>query len=201
MIVSPQKSVFMSKVFANLLFQTLVVYSTARVVIQNQNLEEGVVRSRLFISIAALLIVLALGFMRRLPVAAKFALFTVLSILLGMLFSSFKSIDKRSLQEALAGTIALFFGMLMLGFISAQFKVDLVPLYILLFIAYIVALVMSLFTHIGSKIFVPLFALFIMVETNLMLRKNFDGDFVNGSLSYFTDTINIFSQLAVSNTD
>jgi len=43
--------------------------------------------------------------------------------------------------------------------------------------------------------------LFIMVETNLMLRKDYDGDFVDGSLAYFTDTINIFSQLAVSNTD
>ena len=194
MIVSSQKSAFMSKVFANLLFQTFIVYSTARAVIQKQDLEDKVVKSQLFISIAALMIILALSFLR-LPIVAKFALFTMFSMLIGMLFSSFKNVEKSALQEALAGTIALFFGMLMAGVISSQFKVDLLPLYFLLFIIYIVALFMSIFKSNMSKVFVPLFALFIMVETNLMLRKNYTGDFVNGSLTYFTDIINLFSNL------
>ena len=194
MIVSPGKMSFMSKVFANLIFQSYLAYMTAKSVIESQDMSLQVMQNSLMIWVSALLLILALSFMR-LPTSIRFVIFSMFSILVGALLSSVKQFDKEAVKEALAGTIAIFTTMFIAGVISSQFNIDLVPLALGLFFALLGTLIYSFFKKDASKIFLVIFALYVLVDTNLMLRRNYGGNFVNGSLNYFTDIINIFSNL------
>ena len=194
MIVSQGKMSFMSKVFANLIFQSYLAYITAKSVIENQEMSLQVMQNSLFIWITSLLLILSLV-LAKLPTYIRFLIFSMFSILVGALLSSIKQFDKESIKEALAGTIAIFVTMFFAGIISSQFNIDLVPLALVLFIALLGTLIYSFFKKDASKIFLVIFSLYILVDTNLMLRKDYRGNFVNGSLNYFIDIINIFSDL------
>ena len=40
-----------------------------------------------------------------------------------------------------------------------------------------------------------LFSVYIVYDTNSILQRNYDGDFITASLNYYLDLINIFSAL------
>lgn len=187
----------MSKVFANLIFQSFLAYSTARMVIDNKEISRKV-NILLFLTYIGLILLYAF---RRFQTSTKFIIFSILSVLTGALMSSLRTFDDEALKEALAATVGIFVVMFIAGVISTQFNIDMIPVALGLFALYLITLVVSVFKKGSSKVFVPIFALFILVETNLMLRKNYNGDFVNGSLSYFTDIVNLFSQLLRMNED
>ena len=200
MIVPQGKMTFMSKVFANLFFQAFLAYSTAKAVIESKEMTEQTMRNSLTIFISMLALIIALTFFR-FSTGVKFILFSLLSILVGALMSSVKNLDKEALKEALAGTIGIFVVMFLAGVASTQFNIDMVPIALGLFFVYLATLFVSFFKRGTSKIFVAIFSAFILVETNLMLRKNYPGDFVNGSLDYFIDIINLFTRLLSSNSE
>ena len=200
MIVPAGKINFMSQVFANLIFQSFLAYSSARAVIENQEMSRQVMENSLLLFLSMVVLLLVLSFMR-LQTSMKFIVFSILSVVVGALMSSLRTFDDEALKEALASTIGIFVVMFMAGVISTQFKIDMVPVALGLFALYLITLFVSFFKKGSSRVFVPIFALFILVETNLMLRKNYQGDFVNGSLSYFSDIINLFSNLLEWNED
>jgi FtsH-binding integral membrane protein len=194
------KADFMSKVFANLIFQSFLAYSTARMVIDNKEISRKVMENYILLFLTYIGLILLYAF-RRFQTSTKFIIFSILSVLTGALMSSLRTFDDEALKEALAATVGIFVVMFIAGVISTQFNIDMIPVALGLFALYLITLVVSVFKKGSSKVFVPIFALFILVETNLMLRKNYNGDFVNGSLSYFTDIVNLFSQLLRMNED
>jgi len=187
----------MSKVLGNLILQTFLAYNSAKYVMDNQEVEDSVLRNQLFIAISSLAILLVLIF-ARLGTPIKFVLFTIFSTLIGALLSSVKTMDREKVKEALAATVGIFVVMFVAGLLSTRLKIDFVPIALALFVIYLVTLFATLLRYNTSKIFVPIFALFVLVETNIMMRKNYQGDFVNGSLSYFTDIVNLFTNLLQS---
>lgn len=191
------KELFMSKVLGNLILQSFLAYNSAKYVMDNQEVEDSVLRNQLFIAISSLAILLVLIF-ARLGTPIKFVLFTIFSTLIGALLSSVKTMDREKVKEALAATVGIFVVMLVAGLLSTRLNIDFVPIALALFVIYLVTLFASLLRYNTSKIFVPIFALFVLIETNLMMRKNYQGDFVNGSLSYFTDIVNLFINLLQS---
>jgi len=191
------KELFMSKVLGNLILQTFLAYNSAKYVMDNQEVEDSVLRNQLFIAISSLAILLVLIF-ARLGTPIKFVLFTIFSTLIGALLSSVKTMDREKVKEALAATVGIFVVMFVAGLLSTRLKIDFVPIALALFVIYLVTLFATLLRYNTSKIFVPIFALFVLVETNIMMRKNYQGDFVNGSLSYFTDIVNLFTNLLQS---
>jgi len=187
----------MSKVLGNLILQSFLAYNSAKYVMDNQEVEDSVLRNQLFIAISSLAILLVLIF-ARLGTPIKFVLFTIFSTLIGALLSSVKTMDREKVKEALAATVGIFVVMFVAGLLSTRLKIDFVPIALALFVIYLVTLFATLLRYNTSKIFVPIFALFVLVETNIMMRKNYQGDFVNGSLSYFTDIVNLFTNLLQS---
>lgn len=200
MIVPSTKINFMSQVFANLIFQSFLAYSSAKMVIENQQMSRQVMENSLLLYVSFIALILVLSFMR-LGTPFKFIIFSVISVLVGALMSSLRTFDDEALKEALAATIGIFVVMFMAGVVSTQFNIDMVPVALGLFALYLLTLFVSFFKRGSSRVFVPIFALFILVETNLMLRKNYQGDFVNGSLTYFSDIINLFTNLLDWNED
>ena len=182
------KAPFMSAVFANLIFQGLVTYQSAKTVIDSPSYSDYMARNTLFNLLLLLGLFLVLVF-AKLSLPFKFGLFTMISILMGAYLS-----PQAKIKEALLEVVTIFIGMFILGLLSVQFGFDLRPLGILLFFGLLALILARLFSP-GEKKYAKigslLFALFVVFDTNNILKKNYGGDFIDASLDYFLDILNL----------
>jgi len=182
------KAPFMSAVFANLIFQGLVTYQSAKTVIDSPSYSDYMARNTLFNLLLLLGLFLVLIF-AKLSLPFKFGLFTMISILMGAYLS-----PQANIKEALLEVVTIFIGMFILGLLSVQFGFDLRPLGILLFFGLLALILARLFSP-GEKKYAKigslLFALFVVFDTNNILKKNYGGDFIDASLDYFLDILNL----------
>lgn len=181
----------MSKVFANLIFQSAVAVLTANAIAQNPTFNEHVARHMIMyavLTVAAILTMVFTDFSLR----TKFIVFTAMSALVAMTMSAVRTMDKEQLRETLLGVFSIFTLMFTLGVVSFQMNIDLLPLGALLFFVLIGTLIYRVITRqTMSKILLPVFALYVLVDTNFILQRNYGGDFVNASFDYFTDIFNL----------
>jgi len=182
------KAPLMSAVFANLIFQGLVTYQSAKTVIDSPSYSDYMARNTLFNLLLLLGLFLVLVF-AKLSLPFKFGLFTMISILMGAYLS-----PQANIKEALLEVVTIFIGMFILGLLSVQFGFDLRPLGILLFFGLLALILARLFSP-GEKKYAKigslLFALFVVFDTNNILKKNYGGDFIDASLDYFLDILNL----------
>ena len=182
------KAPFMSAVFANLIFQGLVTYQSAKTVIDSPSYSDYMARNTLFNLLLLLGLFLVLVF-AKLSLPFKFGLFTMISILMGAYLS-----PQANIKEALLEVVTIFIGMFILGLLSVQFGFDLRPLGILLFFGLLALILARLFSP-GEKKYAKigslLFALFVVFDTNNILKKNYGVDFIDASLDYFLDILNL----------
>jgi hypothetical protein len=161
---------FLGQVFLNLILQTGIALSVAK----NPVVEESVRRNVLLYFIASLGVILALAFAKAPP-------------------SGLMSQNKPS-TEALQEALNVFIAMLVVGFISAVLGLDLRSMYIFLFVALLALVLTRAFSGMKmSQVGAFLFGLFIIVDTNAILQKNYSGDVVQATLDYFLDFINLLS--------
>jgi len=183
------KKTFMSAVFANLIFQGLVAYQSAKTVIENPQYSDFMARNALLNLLLLFGLFLTLVFVKMsLPV--KFMIFTLISALIGAYIS-----PQADAKESLLEVVGIFIALFVLGLLSVQFGLDLRPMGIFLFLALLALLVSRLFSP-GKKKYAKIgsliFALFVVYDTNNILQKNYGGDFINASMDYFLDILNLF---------
>lgn len=181
---------FMSSVFGHLIFQMFVMFRALEATINNTSLNEFATNNNLFLTLGNLGLFMALIFVR-MGLPYKVALFTLVSFTTGMLMHKI-----TDMKEALLETIAIFVAMLFAGIATVKLGYDLSTLGIVLIfslIALIFARLLSPAKKKYTKIATLIFALFIVYDTNKILQRNYSGDFVNASLDYFTDIINLLS--------
>ena len=156
--------------------------------------------------IGAFVLILILAFIT-MPPWLKFILFSLFSGALGVILGYRKSgLDPNIIKSALVGTGSIFVAMFAFGvaLIASGIKLSLtfgLGLLFALFFLIIVSIVQFFIAEssflkkllvIGSLI---LFSLYIMFDTNSILQRNYNGDFITASLDYYLDIINIFSGL------
>lgn len=187
----------MSKVFANLILQGSIAYTAA---LQRS---PHVARNILVYTLMFVMAVLAMIF-ASLSIQVRFFLFTIISMLFGAILGAARDLDKRVIQETLGDILGVFVAMFVLGAISVQFNVNIFPLALLLLMGLIGLMVSRAVVSkekrsAFSKAFVVVFAVYILVDTNLILQRNYSGNFVNASFDYFTDISQMFSGLVPTN--
>src|SRR6056300_1560572 len=161
---------FLSKVFANLIFQSLVAYGFAKATIEDPKMSKAVAENALTYMVAWFVALLMFAFTKN--IITRFMLFTALS------------------------AVAVFITMFVLGVITYTLGYDLRMLGSILFTCLIGLILVRLFTGKKySELIVPLFALFVIYDTNNILRRNYEGNFVGASFDYFADILNLFSGL------
>jgi FtsH-binding integral membrane protein len=109
------------------------------------------------------------------------------------------------IKAALIGTITIFTMMLIFGVVLSAFGFNITWLSTILFILLLVLILVRVVTmfmktssnlHKGIAICaLLLFSMFIVYDTNNILQRDYDGDFVTASLDYLLDTLNIFVNL------
>ena len=182
---------FLSKVFANLIFQSIVAYGFAKAIIEDKRMSEAFAKNILTYLIAWFVAILMFAFTKN--IITRFMLFTGISALSGM-FMGLRG--ERDAKDALIDAVTIFIGMFTLGLATHALGYDLKVLGSVLFFALIGLILARLFTgERYSRIIVALFALFVLYDTNIILSRNYEGNFVGASFDYFTDLINLFSGL------
>ena len=189
-----KKIPFMAGVFGHLIFQTFVAYRAAEATSRNAYMKDIARSNALLIGVIGLMILLLLTLLR-LPVPVKVLLFTMLAYIAGMTLH-----NVPNLEEALLETVGIFIAMLVAGIFTVKmgYRLDLLG-QILFFslLTILIARIINTYVRrrsgslVPSKIISILFALFVVYDTNKILQRNYGGNFVNASLDYFLDIINL----------
>ena len=189
-----KKIPFMAGVFGHLIFQTFVAYRAAEATSRNAYMKDIARSNALLIGVIGLVILLLLTLLR-LPIPVKVLLFTMLAYIAGMTLH-----NVPNLQEALLETVGIFIAMLVAGIFTVKMRYRLDLLGQILFFSLLTILIARIINTyvrrrsgslVPSKIISILFALFVVYDTNKILQRNYGGNFVNASLDYFLDIINL----------
>jgi FtsH-binding integral membrane protein len=184
-----KKAPFMGMVFANLIFQSLVAYTTA-VKIDKKHVADNILKY--IIASVLLILVLAVMSAYKVNIPAKFIVFTMYSIVSGALLST-----RKSGLQAIREVGAIFGAMFVLGIVSIQLKIDVRPYFPILALI-LLGVLLSRFIGVEKKnnstIVSVLLAIFVVFDTNNIIQKDYDGDFIQASLDYFLDIINLLNE-------
>jgi FtsH-binding integral membrane protein len=178
-----KKGPFMGMVFTNLIFQCFVAYTAAT------RIDKAHVDKNLWMYLLAFIGSFMSLILVNMSVPVKVLVFTVFSAITGALLSR----NERS-PEVIKEVGMIFGAMLVLGLVSVQLNIDLRPYTPALIAALVVLLAARLFGASRgdlSEAGTVLFAMFVVFNTNTILQKDYDGDFVQASLDYFLDLTNL----------
>jgi len=209
-----EKRDLLVKTFANLIFQLGITYYVMEKtdVSKDDKKKENYKYTMILIFVYMFAFILILGFIP-MPSWLKFILFCGFSYGSGYILSNLKSfVSEEVINNALLGTISIFGIMFALGLfmllsgIKLGIKTAIFLFFCLLFL--FIAKLLNNFTEKSSAISknltiigIILFAVYIIYDTNTILQKNYDGDFITASLDYYLDTIYIFTKLVNFNND
>tara|TARA_B110000305_G_scaffold226429_1_gene274045 strand:+ start:92 stop:676 length:585 start_codon:yes stop_codon:yes gene_type:complete len=179
---------FVYSALGNLIFQMFVMYRSVEATINNVWLNDIVNRNKILIMVSNVALLLSLIFVK-MGIPIKLIVFTLMSISTGMLIHKISD-----MKEALLEAVAIFVAMLFAGVVTVKMGYNLNTLGLVLFFA-LIALIFARILSPGkkkyTKIGMLIFALFVVYDTNQILQRNYAGNFVNASLDYFTDILNL----------
>lgn len=189
--------------FANLIAQLAITYY----VMMKTNSDISV-----FPIIIAQFVIIYVLIMIPMPPFVKFLIFCLFSYLFGLIFSSLKKkynpqMIELAIQSALsvfavflALGMALFVGGIRLGLgFGMVLFVALLGLIITRLI--IMATGLTQYNKMISIVGIILFALYVLYDTNIIIQRNYYGDFITASLDYYLDIINLFTNFLGYNSD
>ncbi len=179
---------FVYSALGNLIFQMFVMYRSVEATINNVWLNDIVNTNKILIMVSNVALLLSLIFVK-MGIPIKLIVFTLMSISTGMLIHKISD-----MKEALLEAVAIFVAMLFAGVVTVKMGYNLNTLGLVLFFA-LIALIFARILSPGkkkyTKIGMLIFALFVVYDTNQILQRNYAGNFVNASLDYFTDILNL----------
>ena len=202
-----EKKGFFALILANLLLQLYITYYVSENLKVDEEKNAKKFDSKFIAAcIASLVIILVLAFIT-MPAWLKFILFSLFSASFGVILAFRKSgLDPNVIKSAFVGTASIFVTMFIFGLALIMSNIQLGPTtgLVLLFalLALIIISIVQYFIAQSSllkKLIIIasllLFSLFVVYDTNSILQRNYDGDFISASLNYYLDLINIFSAL------
>jgi FtsH-binding integral membrane protein len=132
----------------------------------------------------------------------RLTMFTLFSVVFGILLSYLNRINPSILKAALAGTIGIFIFMFIAGSILTSYGYNLSWLGGILFISLFMLIIVQLLSlcfgidnntrKVQLYIGLVIFSLYILYDTYDVVKNK---DFITGALSYYLDIINIFVKL------
>ena len=132
----------------------------------------------------------------------KFLMFSLFSFIWGIVLSSYREnkLYNGLIRFAILGTAGIFGAMFIVGLLLMLFGVSLgigfgAGLFfglLLLIIMQLVGLFAGLHMKWLNAVGLVLFALYIVYDTNTILARDYHGDFIQASLDYYLDSVNIF---------
>jgi FtsH-binding integral membrane protein len=200
-----EKKGFLVLVFSNLIAQLGITYW-----VMERTKPEDV--KLLPVALGQIITILVIAFIP-MPTFIKTLLFCLFSYLSGLMLSGFKKMYSPDLiKTALQGTLSVFGVMLATGIALLAGGIKLGKKFgAMLFFALLLLIITRLIFSLSNKlepankafsfIGIILFAIYILYDTNIILQRNYYGDFITASLDYYLDIINLFTNLLFSSED
>lgn len=195
-----EKKQFLLLTFANLIIQLGITYYVM------EKYAVSFTRTQMSWLFIGLVIIILLIIFLPMHFFIKFILFSIFSIIFGLILSSKMKLGKDIINFAILGTIAIYGTMFMMGLfllftgiqLSFQFGLTLFYILLLLILFEIMTYFLGTFS-VWQKLFsiigLILFSMYILYDTNHILRRNYYGDFITASLDYYIDILNVFLSL------
>jgi protein lifeguard len=191
-----EKRSFLFNVFLNLFVQLAITYFV---------MTKTHLPITSWISFVGIIVIILLIALVPMPIFIKFLLFSLFSFFMGILLSQdIQGIDKATIQFAIVGVACIFLAMMFTGILLIMLGIQLgFYTFLFLFFGLLIALLFSIvslfFNNINqlwlSNSIIGLFAIFIIYDTQNILRRNYYGDFITASMDYYLDILNIFVRL------
>lgn len=196
---------FLGLVYATLLLQLVITFGIVYKFHDNEKLAQIYKRNRIIFTFITLGLILALAFIPLHP-SLKLLLFTLFAVAFGfMLLSLTAPFSTKSVNLALLSVFLVFIGTSILGLILTKMGYKLMswlPFLLAALIAVIITEVVFLFIPPSSKVFhgllvviVVLFSIFNVVDTNMVLQKDYYGDYVQAAIDFYLNIINLFTAI------
>lgn len=214
-----QKQGFLTAVYLTLVVQLVITFAIVYKFREHPTLSKATKQSffvYLFLTIGIILLLTMFNF----PPWVRMLLFTVFSVVIGgMLHNASAKVPAALVTQALSGAIGIFLGMTVFAFVLAGLGVDLAWMGIVLFAGLIGLLIAYIIMWLADKrrdpetkkmtplyrtiltIGLALFAIYIIYETNIMLQKNYNQDFISAAIDLYLDFVNVFSHLLALESD
>lgn len=192
------KKEFFVLLFSNLLVQLGITYWFMQ--------KTTVVKNKwpLIISTFVLIILLVAVPM---PKIIKFILFCIFSSIFGILFSTLKNtVGQQVIDLAVKGALLIFGFMFVIGILLIVSGINLGSTVGLILFWSLLALILSRLIFVSglnvtnsnkylSYAGLLLFAVYIVYDTNIILQRNYSGDFIQASMDYYLDIMNLFTNI------
>lgn len=203
--LSKDKSGFLAAVFSTLIFQLCIVFAIVKFVPDDDPVMNAFKKYIFALFILEIILIFIISFVP-MPMFVKFVLFTLFSGITGLTLKfALKRVSKEIIQTALFATVTIFVFFVLVGVIVSGFGIDLGFLAMFLFGFLLLAIITSVVfifmktSPVAKKVLtvfiLVLFSVFVVFDTNQILQRDYDGDFITASIDYFLDIINIFLNL------
>lgn len=161
--------------------------------------------------IIAIFVILFIMLLVPMPTIMKFILFCIFSSLFGMIFSLVKQTKgEQIIQLAIKGAVTIFGLMFALGIgsivsgIKLGYKTGSVLFWLLLMLilsrlVFVSGLQIANANKYLSYVGLLLFAGYVVYDTNIIMQRNYDGDFIEASMDYYLDILNLFTNTIGAN--
>jgi len=203
-----EKAPFMGSVIVLVFIQLLITFFIMEKLAKNEKIQTTLSQNKAYLItlfVLPLVIILVLAFVP-MPMYIKLILFTIFSILFGILLSVVRHlISPELVRVAVIATLGIFVSMFIVGIILAGLGYDLFWLGMILFIlllALVIAGIVMLFISPDKKTLriraffvILLFAVYIIYDTNQIIMRDYDNDYVTAGLDYYLDFVNVFVAL------
>ena len=199
-----EKKSFLILVYLSLIIQLLITYSILFGLRNTPSINKYTKQAWWVYFIILIAIILLLTFVK-MPTWLQFIVFTVFSIVFGcFLYSGTQLVSIELISSALEGAITVFLVMSVVAVILAYIGIDLSWMGMILFVALIGVLIASIIVSFSKDtalkkavlfVILVLFAIFVLFQTNTMLQKNYNENFVQASLDFYLDFVNIFTAI------
>jgi FtsH-binding integral membrane protein len=145
------------------------------------------------------------------PSWLKFIVFSLFSYVWGILLASFKLKinDNDLINMSMLGTIGIFAVMFLIGIFLLVTGIELgLKTGAFLFFSLLILIIAQIFNifykstilvKILAAIGIVIFSGYVIYDTNVILQRDYYGDFITASLDYYLDILNIFVKLSVLN--
>lgn len=192
-----EKKEFLILVFSNLIAQLGITYY-----VMERTTNIKISSTPLFI---AQLIILFVMILVPMPEFIKFLLFCLFSYTWGLALSKLKKeYNSDMINVAIQGALTVFAVFVVAGItliaggINLGYKFGAILFWSLLALIvanliFILGASMNQAHKILSFIGIILFAMYVMYDTNIILQRNYYGDFVTASMDYYLDILNLFT--------
>jgi len=211
-LLNMKKELFIM-IFLNLIVQLVITYY----IMMNFNLftkekndkSNKNISEKIMIKFFLFILLLVLIFIINMPMPSwiRFIVFSVISVIFGVILSNLKNVyGVEIIKAAIFSTIGIFVTFLFIGIAIVSFGIKLgvktllfllaaLLLFIITKIVFMFAVNYSNYVKSFAVIGLSIFAAFIIYDTNIILRRDYQGDFITASLDYYLDILNIFTNV------